>query len=162
MSEKEQCPYCGNEYKRLSIHLRFCKEKTVEETTTSYVEDLVEITSTVDTVEEPLIEAQTTPCPYLFIIAGNSCANCRGNSCMASSDKKISNEDYCKYEWLDCIQYEEAKDAGVRAVCPYLGFTIPEGRSACCGLWCHARDSGVRVAKVFISWSNCGRYLEAK
>jgi len=158
-------------YSRLSVHLLYCKEKPVEEeehfelpvidgTDTTYSDE--EIVYTALENIEPVIEAQTTPCPYLSVIAGQACASCRGTSCMASKDKKISDADFCRYEWPDCIVYEEGKAAGVRAACPYLGLTIPEGRSACCGMWCHARDRGVRVAKVCYRFGSCGKYLEAK
>lgn len=189
MSEKTECPHCGKMYSRLSVHLLYCKEKPVEDEA-EYLElpDIDEdITTTYEPTEthntlndeftpifedsitsmsvdelEPIVEAQTSPCPYLAIIAGQACSSCRGTSCMASADKKISDADFCKYEWPDCIIYEEGKAAGVRAMCPYLGLTIPEGRSACCGMWCHARDSGVRVVKVCYRYGSCGRYLQAK
>jgi hypothetical protein len=159
MTDKEQCPHCGKLYTRLTMHLLYCKEKPVEEleATESYVEEYVEYTTT-----EPIIEAQEQPCPYLAIIAGSSCSGCRGTSCTASKDKKISDEDYCRYEWPDCILYEEGIAAGVRQSCPYLSTVIPEGRTACCGLWCHARNKGVRVVRACRGWDVCGRFLEAK
>ena len=173
----EICPYCGGTYKRLNVHLLYCKEKPVEdndeldylEEEIDYYTDYTDIDYTVSTSEEVLeyIDDPTpeTPCPYLFIIAGNACSNCRGASCMASKDKKISNVDYCKTEWLDCLIYHEGILNSVAPVCPYFGLP-PPGKTACRGIWCYAKDYGIggviKSVKRCKQWKYCGRYLEAK
>ena len=201
---KETCPFCGNEYERLSVHLLYCKEKPVEDETVSYDEIYivpeddtpVDITTSYTeeesqwvTLEEvkpvlspiytknlppipfntPLTEpepvtepTQSIPCPYLVVIAGSGCSSCKGTTCMASKDKKISNDDYCRYEWQDCILYEESTAAGVPSSCPYISLTVPEGRYSCTGMWCYARNKAVKVSKRCRNWSACGPFLEAK
>ena len=207
---KETCPYCGDEYTRLSVHLLYCKDKPVEDETISYeetyivpeadatptdittsdndgstgfaLEDIGDILSPVYTVNlppipfdtaledieetisyvEPIIESQSIPCTYLVVIAGSGCSSCKGTTCMASKDKKISNDDFCKTEWLDCLIREDALKEGVRASCPYIMLSVPEGRYSCTGMWCHARNKAVKVSKRCRNWSACGPFLEAK
>lgn len=115
-------------------------------------------------VEEE-IEVPKQPCPYLVIIAGSACGSCRGTSCMASKDKKISDVEYCKYEWQDCLSYINAVEKGIRPTCPYFGLP-PEGKTACRGVWCYAKDYGIggviKSVKRCTQWPHCGRYLESK
>ena len=120
-----------------------------------------EITSTIS-YEEPTEDTPSIPCTYLVVIAGSGCSSCKGTTCMASRDKKISNDDFCKTEWLDCLIREEALKDGVRASCPYISLTVPEGRYSCTGMWCHARNKAVKVSKRCRNWSACGPFLEAK
>lgn len=154
MSEIEICPYCGGNYKRLASHLPHCKEKPEEE-----------VSAERDAYMKIEVEAPDEPCPYLIVIAGSACSTCRGASCMASKDKKISDPDYCRIEWQECLIYHDAVAQGIRTVCPYLG-SPPEGRHACRGLWCYAKDYGlggvVKSVKRCRQWSVCGRYLESK
>ena len=207
---EEICPFCGNEYERLSVHLLYCKEKPAEDETISYdeiyivpeddtptdittsytedagtwfaLEEVKDILSPVYTVnlppipfdtpiedipsvitpEPPTEEKPSIPCTYLVVIAGSGCSSCKGTTCMASKDKKISNDDFCKTEWLDCLIREEALKDGVRASCPYISLTVPEGRYSCTGMWCHARNKAVKVSKRCRNWSACGPFLEAK
>jgi len=173
MSEKTTCPYCGGEYSKNYIkrHMETCKmkpesiEKLYIETST---EESTDVTISTDGVEYTLTvepEIPEHPCPYLVIIAGNACSSCRGISCVAAKDKKISNETYCKEEWPDCLIYEKAIADGVRPNCPYFGFP-PEGKTACRGLWCYAKDYGlggvIKSVKRCRQWPHCGRYLESK
>ena len=84
---------------------------------------------------------------------------------MASADKKISTVDYCKYEWLDCLIYEQGVANNIRPICPYFGFP-PTGKDCCKGIWCYAKEYGVggpvKVVKRCRQWPHCGRFLEAK
>lgn len=162
----ETCPHCGGTYKRLSIHLLHCKDnpENIEVSGTSY--------STPDdytfSVSEPVGDyVDTVPipdheCPYLVIIAGNACSTCRGVSCMASKDKKISDTLYCKTEWPDCLLYEEAVENGVRPICPYYGLPPPDKPHCCSGQYCYAKNSAVKVIKACYHWNVCSTYLMAK
>lgn len=169
MSEKETCPYCGGEYKRLTTHLPYCKQNPDNMETEG--EYLISVTvnsiddysySTSEPIDENIIEAPPHECPYLVVIAGNACSTCRGISCMASKDKKISDVEYCKTEWPDCLQYLEAIENGVRAVCPYYGFPPPEKPECCSGQYCYAREAAVKVLKACLHWQDCTDFLMSK
>lgn len=130
------------------------KEETIQVAIDEDVEKVVSVT--------PSYTPPASPCDYLFIIRANACVKCKGVSCTASKDKKVSDIQYCKAEWPDCTIYVDAREAGVRPLCPYQG-PPPEGRGSCTGVWCYARDRQVRVLKTCMKWDlNCSTFMLEK
>ncbi len=155
---KDKCPYCGKEFTRLSVHLKYCKAKKEVESQELYMDEVVE---ELCCEEEEVPFVPDKPCPFLVIIRGDTCSSCRGTSCMASDDKKISDAQYCEEEWPECLTYEVGRDTGMKPVCPYFGYP-PEDVYCCSGIYCYARKKAVKVVKSCRGWHDCGNFLQAK